>query len=156
MESKKYGFDPTNYKVFSVSPCKGKFVIEDGYVYPVIAMVIASSIIPSFDEVRYGAMESFYLADAYDSDIQADATRYYVPEETRGVYNLNVVYQQLEHQWEFGDLDDLAEIKETVLVLQANGVPVSQSVIDFVSAPFTDELLHKTFPEGFAPWNKKD
>lgn len=154
MESKE-GFNPTDYKVFSVSPCRGKFVMEDGYCYPVIAVVIASCILPSFDEVRYGRMESFYLADTYDSDKGTDATKYFEPEETRNIYNMSVVYNQLERQWEFGDLDDLAEIKETVLILKANGVPISQRVIDFISTPFTDELLHKTFPEEFAPWNKK-
>lgn len=155
MESKE-GFNPTNYKVFSVSPCRGKFVIEDGCVYPVIAVVIASCIMPSFDEVRYGAMESFYLADVYDSDKIAHATKYFEPEETWNVYDTHAVYRQLVRQWEEGSWDDLAEIKETVLILQANGVPINQCVIDFVSAPFTDELLHKTFPEDFAPWNKKD
>ena len=155
MESKE-GFNPTNYKVFSVSPCRGKFVIEDGCVYPVIAVVIASCIMPSFDEVRYGAMESFYLADVYDSDKNAHATKYFEPEETWNFYDTHAVYRQLVRQWEEGSWDDLAEIKETVLILQANGVPISQCVIDFVSAPFTDELLHKTFPEDFAPWNKKD
>lgn len=155
MESKE-GFNPTNYKVFSVSPSRGKFVMEDGCCYPVIAVVIASCIMPSFGEVRYGAMESFYLADAYDSDKGADATKCFEPEETWNIYDTHAVYRQLVRQWEEGSWDDLAEIKETVLMLQANGVPVSQSVIDFVSAPFTDELLRKTFPEGFAPWNKKD
>ena len=63
--------------------------MEDGCCYPVIAVVIASCIMPSFDEVRYGTMESF-TSQTHTTATKARMLQSILSRKKRGIFMIHM------------------------------------------------------------------
>lgn len=158
MKSKKYGFNPTEYKIFNVLPCSGKFVMDEQYVYLITSIVVAAEIKSTFEGTVYHPIEHIYLADAFADDAEECATRAYNPDEVHSIFTETELYWMLKDIWDKGEWDNYytpRQIHETISLLDANSVAISKEVREFISEPITIDRVCEYHPDR-ERWSKEE